>query len=194
MSDTAMRPSHAWEPWTQQQVFRQLLDAFSYPGRIAFLPDRKTSSALSLVLAALVDHAVSLADPQDLLDTDHWRRLGAQRQAAEQAHFVVARGDLAPAFVPAIGTLESPEQGATILLQVAHLGKGVPLQLSGPGIDGSAHLLVTGLHGEWLQQHAAWNTAFPLGVDLVLFDTTGVAALPRTTRIDFSALNDGGTQ
>lgn len=185
MSEAASIRLAAWEPLTQQWVFRRLLEAFSYPGRVESVARADTAPALSLLLAALVDAEVALADPQGLIGADDWRRLGARREAPEKAQFIVARGDLAPAFEPSLGTLESPEGGATIVLQVASLSDGIPLALSGPGIDGAATLTVGGLDPAWLARRAVWNAAFPLGADLIMVDETRLTALPRTTRIEF---------
>lgn len=185
MSEIASIHPSAWEPLTQQCVFRRLLEAFSYPGRVVSVARADTAPALSLLLATLVDAQVVLADPQGLIAADDWWRLGARREAPEIAHFIVARGDLAPAFEPSMGTLESPELGATVVLRVDSLGDGRPLSLTGPGIDGAATLAIGGLDPAWLARRAAWNGAFPLGVDVILVDETRLAALPRTTRIEF---------
>jgi alpha-D-ribose 1-methylphosphonate 5-triphosphate synthase subunit PhnH len=34
-----------------------------------------------------------------------------------------------------------------------------------------------------LGKRQEWNGAFPLGVDMILFDASQIVALPRTTRI-----------
>lgn len=184
-SELASLQAAAWEPPTQQWVFRRLLEAFSYPGRVASVARPDQAPALSLILATLVDAEVALADPQGLIAADDWRRLGARREAPETAHFIVARGDLAPAFAPPLGTLESPELGATVVLRVGSLGEGSPLALSGPGIDGATRLAVGGLDPAWLARRAVWNAAFPMGIDVILVDGTRLAVLPRTTRIEF---------
>lgn len=184
MSEIVSVPPSAWAPQTQQFVFRRLMEAFSYPGRVQSLTRADEMPALPRVLATLVDAGVGLADPQGLIAADDWRRLGARREAPEKAHFIVSRGDLVPTFDPCMGTLESPELGATVILCVDHLGDGVPISLSGPGINGVTRLGIDGLEPSWLTRRAAWNAAFPLGVDLILVDETGIAALPRTTRIE----------
>ena len=59
----------------------------------------------------------------------------------------------------------------------------IRLRLAGPGISGHAHLAVTGLPADIADRLAANHALFPRGVDLVLAGPTGVAALPRTTRV-----------
>lgn len=182
MPDSLSHDMQAWTASSQQHIFRQLMRAFSYPGRIETLAT-SGAHALTLTLAALIDRGSSLADPQNLLDDLTRQRLQTPLTVAERAHFVVADGTRPPAFAPALGSLESPEHGATIVLTVVALGVGTDCRLEGPGIAGSQSLAVTGLEPSWLEQRRSWNSAFPLGVDIILLDTIHAVALPRTTRI-----------
>ena len=182
MPDSLSHDMHAWAASSQQTIFRQLMRAFSYPGRIETLAT-SGAHALTLTLAALIDRGSSLADPQNLIDDLTRQRLQTPLTVAEHAHFVVADGTRPPAFTPALGSLESPEHGATIVLTVVALGVGTDCRLEGPGIAGSQSLAVTGLEPSWLEQRRSWNSAFPLGVDIILLDTIHAVALPRTTRI-----------
>lgn len=172
-----------WTPALQQTIFRRLMDAFAYPGRIQALPGERADEMLLGVLATLVDGSVTLADPHGLLPAADWSRLEARRAAPEQARFVLVRGDSAPAFTPALGSLESPETGATLLLRVAALGEGLPLCIGGPGVDGERLLRVGGLDPAWLERRESWNNGFPMGVDLLLLGPTRTAALPRSSRV-----------
>ncbi len=174
-------PSAAWQPTTQQRVFRQLLTCFAHPGHIAVLDD---GDARMQVLATLLDGETTLADPHGLIATADWARLEARRAAPDRAAFVVADGAHAPEFAPQLGSLESPERGATLILAVAALGEGSVLRLSGPGIEDRAELAVRGWHRHWIRARADWVASFPLGVDIILCDGTRCAALPRTTRIE----------
>ena len=112
-----------------------------------------------------------------------WPNRQARRDSAESAAFVVADGARAPDFCPQLGTLESPERGATVVLTVTALGEGQRLRLSGAGIDGHSALAVSGWHPDWINARADWVAAFPLGVDVILCDGARFAALPRTTHI-----------
>jgi alpha-D-ribose 1-methylphosphonate 5-triphosphate synthase subunit PhnH len=171
-----------WQPTLQQRVFRRLLDCFAYPGQIAPSGDIQRAALLT-VLATLLDGETSLADPHRLIAAADWPKLQARPDTADSAAFVVADGARAPDFTPQLGTLESPERGATVVLTVATLGAGQRLRLSGAGIDGHTELAVTGLHPGWVDARADWVAAFPLGVDLILCDGACFAALPRTTHI-----------
>ena len=178
MSEVQNQDLNAWGASRQQTVFRQLMRAFSFPGRIQTLTE---GEALTQTLATLVDREATLADPQDLLDARTLKRLQARMTAPELAQFIVADGSVPPLFEPCLGTLESPEGGATILLWVNALGEGAQWQLTGPGIATTQALAISGLDSAWLARRQDWNEGFPLGVDLILVDTNSVVALPRTT-------------
>lgn len=185
-NDIAPDAANIWQPMMQQQLFRGLLAAFSYPGRITPCAAPDTPSWLAL-LGALVDGQSTLADPQQLLDEACWPKLEARRAAPEQAAFIVLDGSRAPEFLPNLGTLEAPETGATLFLRVASLhedeAEALRLQLSGPGIRLPLTLGVQGLHANWISSRNGWVGNFPLGVDMVLCDARRFVALPRTTRI-----------
>lgn len=189
MSDT-MNPAaatgaalRAWQPSRQQAAFRHLMNAFSYPGRVVSLADAG-ESALMLVLATLVDSACALADPLHALSGDELRRLGARSSSTETADFVLTDGQRLLEVTPRLGSLENPEQGATVVLRATAFGEGAQLHLAGPGIQHEQVLQVSGIDPAWWGQRAAWNGHFPLGVDLILVTEREVVVVPRTTRID----------
>lgn len=176
-----------WLPPMQQRIFRDLLHVFSYPGRIAECTETDSMTWLAL-LATLTDGEVTLADPHGLIAADLWPKLEARSGTPEKATFIVADGGRAMDFQPCIGSLESPETGATLLLRVATLGEkvegSVRMSLTGPGIRERTELAVGGLHPGWLIARAGLVAAFPLGIDLLLCDERRFAALPRTTHIE----------
>ena len=63
------------------------------------------------------------------------------------------------------------------------LSQGPAIELSGPGIDGTAMLRAT--HGvpDFLDHLTANHALFPRGVDLILVAGDSIIALPRTTRL-----------
>lgn len=178
MTDLQNNDLRPWSAGHQQTVYRHLLRAFSFPGRTEKLGD---GCALTQVLATLVDHEVPLADPHNLVGELTRQRLQACITAPEHAQFIVADGSTPPTWEPRQGSLESPEQGATILLQVSSLGEGPQWSLEGPGIETRVSLAIGGLDAVWMTRRTAWNAAFPMGVDLILIDAERIAALPRTT-------------
>ncbi len=174
-----------WDPGVQQAVFRLLLEATSRPGRIYALPPiLDGASAFIAILSTLVDRGVTLHDgTRELRQREH-NFLQAVYAEAETANFILASGVNPPDFKPAIGSLESPETGATLILTVAALGQGqMHVSCTGPGIEDRHIFQVQGLHPEWIQAREKWNAWFPLGVDIYLVDATQVCALPRTTCI-----------
>lgn len=173
-----------YTPQLQQLNFKALMNAFAYPGRIQNLHGQ--GPALEQVLSTLIDGEVSLADPDALLNGDVRMRLEAQMATPESAGFVVCQGSKLPAFQPLLGTLEEPEQGATLILQVHNFdvsSAALPLVLKGPGIEKENSLHVAGLNAAWLQRRAFWNAAFPTGVDFILVSENQLVALPRATQV-----------
>lgn len=179
MSNLATTIPTVWQPHTQQQAYRQLIQAFANPGQIETLSD----DALLLTLATLLDGATSLADVHGLISALDQTRLETVTAAPEVAHFVLADGAQAPAFTPSLGTLESPEGGATLLLAITSVNEGNAYTLSGPGVDGVRNIALQGLNPAWLESRESWNAAFPMGVDILLLAGRKMLALPRTTSI-----------
>lgn len=185
-----MKPTEWWMPEAQQTAFRAVLDGFARPGTLV---PTHGGSAVLMLLSSVLDESVSLADPLRLIDADARRLLLAPTAPADQARFVLFDGRQPPdaAWQPTLGTLESPELGATLVLtvdaladtSVASAESSVRLRLQGPGIPGTRLVSVTGLDHRWLALRAVWVGAFPLGVDLVLAAPHALVALPRTTRI-----------
>ena len=179
-----------WRADAQQRIFRELVECLSRPGEVRDLARwTEGTAARRAVLATPMDGETTLADPHGQIDAWDWPLLQARRDTAEDARYVVADGRRAPGFQPALGTLESPELGATLLIEVAAVGSGpLALELAGPGIDGlgidgRCELHLDGLHPDWLRCRSDWAAGFPLGVDMLLTDTTRIVALPRTTRV-----------
>lgn len=183
-----MKTDSIWLAHVQQRVFRELVEAFSRPGDIREIGACVEGAvAQRAVLATLMDGEMTLADPHGQIAPADWPLLQAKPGASENARYVAADGSRAPDFEPALGSLESPEFGATLLIEVGNLGQGeTSLELAGPGIEGKRKLRLAGLHPDWLTRRAEWVDGFPLGVDLLLSDARRIVALPRTTRIHIS--------
>lgn len=176
-----------WQAPVQQQVYRELLDAFSYPGQIknlkAFIAD---NHALNAVLATLLDGESRVADCIEHLKPAQWSLLQAQKTEVNEAQFIVAAGKQVTQLNPNLGSLASPEYGATLILTVDGFysqSHALNLKLTGPGIATTATLEVEGLSQEWLKQRLQWNQHFPLGIDMILASPDAIVALPRTTHI-----------
>ena len=182
-----MKIDAIWRPEVQQQIYRRLLDAYARPGTLEIVKELCGGHRAWIgLLSTLLDGQTSFADPHSLLDQDDWSLLQARRDVPENAMFVLCDGTRRPDFEPSLGTLESPEKGATLIIPVERLGEGEEMDLSGPGILGTRTLAVTGLDDAWIESRSNWVAAFPLGVDWVLADGDQFVALPRTTRINMA--------
>jgi len=188
-SSGTTRKFRSWHPQVQQQVFRKLVRAYSFPGRpVSFDPLGVKEAPLALILACLLDGETTLSDPDEMLDHDAWLRLTTHRKTPDQAAYVLVSGAHPPQFTPTLGSLESPELGATLLLLVQQLGAGLAMKLHGPGISGKRKLKVSGLDPAWIEHRQKWNGSFPMGVDCLLVDGNAAVALPRTTQIELPEL------
>lgn len=176
-----------------QSTFRAVLDALARPGRIAVLaqPARAPagiSPAAASVLATLadLDTPVHLAPGLDggAVAGFVTAGLGAPLAAAGAAAFaLVPAAALLPLTRFAEGSEAYPDRSATVIVEVAGLGSGEALRLSGPGIRTVETLQVAGLPAGFLAAWADQRPLFPLGVDLILCCGDRLAGLPRTVRI-----------
>jgi len=183
MNDISISP--VWQPKVQQGAFRELMNAFSEPGKVAdFSQIAGQVDALTLVLATLLDAEVTFADQQQLISSLDSIRVESKKESPDLADYVVLNGNLKTDFTPRLGTLESPELGTTLVLRVRMVGDGdTALVLSGPGVATQRTLMVDGFDNDWIVARHDWNASFPLGVDFILVDDKRAVALPRTTLI-----------
>jgi len=195
-----MRPSQAIEAGFNDpvddanSVFRQVLDALAHPGRIVRVaqPTRVPRGGLG---RAAIGVAMALAD----FETPVWLDAAAAPAGAhlrfhcncaivsepDQASFLfVAEAEGLPdlAALP-LGSDTYPDQGATLVIEVATLDPVGALTLRGPGIDGQTQLGVGGLPADFWPVRAALAPLFPRGIDLLLACGDLLVAVPRTTLV-----------
>ena len=177
-----------------QAVFRVLLDCMARPGRGSPLPsalaDGSDDDDLLAVLESLVDHETSYwvcPGLADRIEPTLVHRTRARRASLPEAEFVIAdRAGLSSAIAGAnIGTIECPDEGATVIAPCISLADGpVVLAISGPGVADTANLRVAGISAHDFEALVERNADFPLGLDLILVSWDGtVACLPRSSRI-----------
>ncbi len=173
-----------------QSSFRAMLEALSHPGRILELPDAPAAPApLNPAAGAL---ALALCDADTPVWQDggatvaEWLRFhtGAPFAPIHEARFLIATGAPPALTGLALGSDEAPQDGATLFLQVAALDSASGWRLTGPGIETTTDLRVTGLPDGFVARRAALAGLFPRGIDIVLCAGARIAALPRTTRIE----------
>ncbi|MFH0996477.1 MAG: phosphonate C-P lyase system protein PhnH [Pseudomonadota bacterium] len=160
----------------------------SYPGKKAPLPNLPgAESAVIEILGCLMDNEVSFAVIGDKgMETVIARHTDSRPVSLEDADYIIVlngttRGKLA-GFKR--GSLEYPDTGATILYLVEALSEATGVVLSGPGVNGTVSLRITGLDPSELQLLRQVNSEFPLGVDAIFLDQSGqIACIPRSSRI-----------
>ncbi len=189
-----MSPGFADPVFDSQRMFRRLLEAMSYPGRIvdtgaqAAAPAPLSSAAAATCLS-LADYETPVwLDPAAQPVRDWLRFHCGCPIVAEpgQARFGIVHDAAA---IPSLaifnpGTDEYPDRSATLIVEVGALTPGEGLRLTGPGIRAETRLTVEGLPQriwvEWRENRAL----FPGGVDLILTCGDQLAALPRTVKVE----------
>ncbi len=174
-----------------QACFRAVLDAMARPGTFraagaGLSPPAPLVPAAAAVLLTLVDAetpfylAPGFAPAQDWIGF-HCGALPVEFPGV--AAFVLA--DTLPDLAAlAAGSDESPDASATVILQVAALGSGRRLRLSGPGLRVPVSVDVTGLPDNFPVLWAANHALYPRGIDILLCSGTTLAALPRSVRVE----------
>lgn len=178
-----------------QSVFRKLLGAMAEPGTVATLSPPLPSAPAPLAEATFA-LALTLLD----VDTPLWLDVDDAALAQDLrfhcgAPIVLAPGKAAFAILCypgglarwgtfSIGTADYPDRSATLIVQVASLGTGTSLKLTGPGIETSRILHVDGLPDNFVELWDGNRVYAPQGVDLILACGRQIAGLPRTTRLE----------
>lgn len=186
-----MRPAFIDSVFGAQEAFRALMDAMARPGRIQrcdVLPDLPEALAPAAAAALL-----ALTDAETTVWTDatgearDWIAFhtGAPLVAdVSKAQFLLATRAMPKLSTLDSGTDETPQDSATLIVQLDALAEGAGWRLTGPGIEHEHRLDAAGLPDDFAAQWAANRKGFPCGVDLVLCTGARLAALPRSTRIE----------
>lgn len=186
-----MRLGFADPVFGAQEIFRAVMEAMARPGRIQscdVLPDCPAELAPAAAAALL-----ALADSETPVWTDAGDEAGAWIAfhtgatlvaTPAEAQFLLATGAMPALALLDVGTDETPQDSATLIVQVSALSEGEGWRLSGPGIEREHLLHAPGLPADFLAQWTANRATFPRGVDLVLAHGQALAALPRTTAIE----------
>jgi len=175
-------------PTDAQSCFRGILQALSTPGVTVtfkewFSPPPGLSGAAASVLLTLVDSSVSASLPEGEAARD-WLlfHTGTRLTAPGQADFVMAR-DAADLRHLRQGTDDAPEDGATVILDVASLTSGQAYRLTGPGIETEQRVTLP-LTADFLSAWRAQTRTAPHGVDVILCAGTQIIGLPRSLTIE----------
>lgn len=176
-----------------QAIFRTVMDAFARPGTIARIeadlqaPPPLVPAAAAFLLA-LADQETPVWMEEPAGEAAAWItfQTGAplvEGPADAQFALCAPQSDLSRWHRFQLGTAAYPDHAATLLLPVRSWSAGLPLVLSGPGIERSRTVAPAGLPDGFLDVLAVNAGLFPRGLDLLLVCGTEVMALPRTTRV-----------
>ncbi|CAA7616883.1 phosphonate C-P lyase system protein PhnH [Magnetospirillum sp. UT-4] len=180
-----------------QRVFRAVLEATARPGTLVELPlhlepPAPLDAATAAVMLALADYETPLwLDGTAATDAvaEYLRfHCGCPlvSDPAAAAFALIADASIMPPLAAFhAGSDEYPDRSTTLVIQVATLTAGEPVELSGPGIRDSARLAAGAFPPDFPRWVAANHELFPRGVDLVLASGRSLAALPRSTRLEW---------
>lgn len=179
-----------------QTAFRATMNAMARPGSIhrlelAFVPPAALPVSAAAVLLSLCDFETSLwvspkvPDWSVISDFMTFHTGALKAKSPDQAQFALV--NLATEALSlsefAQGTPEYPDRSTTIIAIAPSLTGGAARILSGPGVNGTAEISVSGLGDDFLSKWAANRAAYPLGVDLIFCEAASLLALPRSTRV-----------
>jgi len=176
-----------------QSVFRAVLEALSRPGRLQTLEacdglqaPAPLSRGLAALLLTLLDGETSLHLAGPLGSDAAWMaarfHTGVRMAPRSDADFVAQRADEACWDGLRLGSDEAPQEGATLIVEATGF-TGVPLLLSGPGIEHAQRLGGCGLPAGFWQQRIAMQAQFPRGVDLLIVCGSQLVGVPRSTHV-----------
>jgi alpha-D-ribose 1-methylphosphonate 5-triphosphate synthase subunit PhnH len=111
-------------------------------------------------------------------------RLPDRRGARGRTALVVDARSMPPLDAFDGGSDEYPDRSTTLIVQATALTAGAGKRLTGPGIAGEARLAVEGVPERFWAELRDNHARVPRGVDVILAAPAGVAALPRTTRVE----------
>lgn len=178
-----------------QQVFKAALKSLTNPGLVIDLPVLPPSpeplypgtAALLLTLLDL-DTLVWLDPEADTPEVADWLAFhcGCPLTAdpGKAAFAVISDGRNLPGLeLFSVGAEDSPEQSATVIIQVGELIRDRGRSLSGPGIEDRIDLKVLGLADLFWEFFNRNGGLFPQGLDFLLTGPGRICGLPRTTKV-----------
>lgn len=160
-------------------TYEALIWVLARPGFIKPLPE----PGFACIIETLVDRECSVhADEPDTVQLAE--RAGAQLTSVEEADHVfissLKTADMLKQL--AVGSDLHPDNGATLVV-ASNFGSGLPLRLSGPGVDNELEIRVGQLPEDiWATREAC--SRYPMGFDMFLVDGRQVLGLPRSTKVE----------
>ncbi|RWD43450.1 phosphonate C-P lyase system protein PhnH [Mesorhizobium sp.] len=192
----SLMPGFADPVFDAQAVFRAVLLATAYPGRVVSLdrnptaPPPLTSATAALCLSLLDFETPAWLDCR--LDTDElaaWLRFHCSlplTETATEARFAIVSD---PANLPGLcefhpGDIEYPDRSTTLIIQVPSLSDGPATTWTGPGINGSMTVGIAGLPARFWAEWDLNRELYPRGIDVIFTSGNAVIGLPRTIKVE----------
>ncbi|NGN97209.1 phosphonate C-P lyase system protein PhnH [Grimontia sp. S25] len=178
-----------------QQVFRELMEAMSRPGKRVSLGYTaqfgSASRAATQVLLTLADNATHLWLSEDfnadeaLVENIRFHCAAPLADQKCESVFALIRGSELEGFEGFnIGDEHYPDRSTTLIIEVDSLMEGDVLTLTGPGIQSTTKIEVKGLNPLLLLALVTKRSHFPHGVDILFTSGSDVIALPRSTEVN----------
>jgi alpha-D-ribose 1-methylphosphonate 5-triphosphate synthase subunit PhnH len=193
-----------------QRAFREVMDALARPGQLRSVPPMPRSTLanpwLETLTQMLLDSSCTFcaaASDEAALAASLATRSSAVQVPVAQAHVAVITADASEASSTQVlcalsgGTDESPERGATAIIECAALGaltappkdggnaraaQASWFCVTGPGVSGEHSFCAT--QPWWYEARESRGDEFPCGIDVLLIDQSGsVVGLPRTAQL-----------
>jgi alpha-D-ribose 1-methylphosphonate 5-triphosphate synthase subunit PhnH len=177
-------PESAFE---DRKAYRNLLQAFAYPGKMMTV--RAGQLAHSVVLQTLADTTTPVLIDEGFAEIKA-NAIDAQWPSADRENcvFALCRGEHFNGFdgFP-IGTLVDPHLSTTVVIEVVSLTGGEPWRIAGPGVGPNGAILApSGLPEIFPAVWARNNALYPLGIDVILTAGELCACLPRRVRLEIA--------
>ncbi|HTJ55999.1 MAG TPA: phosphonate C-P lyase system protein PhnH [Devosiaceae bacterium] len=179
-----------------QAVFRTLMSAIAYPGRVFTLErEVEVPAPLSLSATAL---CLTLAD----FETPVWLDGKAASPEAlahlrfhcdapivgnpEMARFaLIADAEKMPRLIEFNqGVDQYPDRSTTLIIQVPSLTEGAEKTWTGPGIKGSIAPRIAGLPAWFWDEWALNRELYPTGVDVIFATGNAIVGMPRSIKVE----------
>ena len=180
-----------------QTAFRQIMRAMASPGRIEHLdgdvlPPAGMGQASATLLLTLCDleTAVWFSDSQS--SAARFLRFFADVRLVEAPGeadfaFIHPGGAFPPLGQFRCGDDQYPDRSATLVVEIESFEGGMPVSLTGPGIQDPEVIAPLGLPEDFWAQWSQNHMLYPCGVDLFLICGPAVMGLPRSVH---AAAND----
>ncbi|PSH60815.1 phosphonate C-P lyase system protein PhnH [Phyllobacterium sophorae] len=195
-TDAPLKPGFADPVFDSQAVFRDLLVATAYPGRIVSLDRKLTaprpfSSATAALCLSLMDFETPawLDTGLDNNELTAWLRFHCSlplTKTAANARFAIVSD---PANLPPLqafhqGDVEYPDRSTTLIIQVPSLADGPAMTWMGPGINGSIKVGIAGLPPQFWTDWDLNRELYPRGIDVFFTSGNDLIGLPRTIKVE----------